>query len=295
MMYQQVLIFIKPEEPAALPLVKKIHTMISKNYPAIDIFTILSEKGFFKDSPKTDYIKTIDSKHIAERPTLAIVLGGDGTFLAANRYLYKHNAYITGVNLGRLGFLTEVEAEDLETHLLDVCKENVQIDSRPYFTAHVERNGEIILNPRPFINDAVLQRNSDEKMVFFDMAINGSFVTSARSDGLIVSTPTGSTAYNLSAGGPIVHPEQNALVVTPICPHTLSFRPAIVPAAEVRLTVTSNLAHLSLDGRQNQTLDEGDTVVVRPTEHKLNILHTGERNFYSLLRQKLRWVDAECP
>ena len=289
MQYKQAILFIKPEEPSALPLMKMVCSHLQD--AGIPTFTVHSEKGLFKASPTLKDVPTVDGINLPEGPTLAIVLGGDGTFLAASRYLHKHDAHITGVNLGRLGFLTEVEPEDIIGHLKCIAAGKTTIEERPYFLVHVERDGEKVFDPRPILNDAVLQRNSDEKMVQFDLSINGHFVTSARGDGIILSTPTGSTAYNLSSGGPIIYPTLDALVMTPISPHTLSFRPVIIPTGEVRLTSISQVGHLSLDGRRNMDVEEGDTVVIRKAEETLKIIHRMDRNFYDLLRRKLKWVE----
>lgn len=289
MQYNQAIVFIKPNEPSAIPLVKMLKEFCESR--GVTLFSVLSENGLFKDSPRIEGVTTVDAMRLPEGKTLAIVFGGDGTFLTASRYLYLHDAHITGVNLGTLGFLTEVEPEDLRDHVKNIFDSCTKVEERPYFMVHVERDGKRVFSPRPIVNDAVFQRNSDERMVYYDVSINGNFVTSSKGDGIIFSTPTGSTAYNLSSGGPIVYPTMDSLVMTPICPHTLSFRPVVIPADEVRLTALSPVGHLSLDGRQNMNLDEGDTVVIRKCDRRLKIIHQCERNFYDVLRNKLRWVE----
>lgn len=289
MQYNQAIVFIKPGEPSAIPLIEMLKEYFDEL--GLKFLSVLSEDGLFKNSPTVNGIETVDAMRLPDGKTLAIVLGGDGTFLTASRYIYSYDAHITGVNLGHLGFLTEIEPEDLLAHIKNIFDGCTTIEERPYFKVHVERGGDKLFEPRPILNDATLQRNSHEKMVHFDMSIDGRFVTSSRGDGLILSTPTGSTAYNLSSGGPIVYPTLDAMVMTPICPHTLSFRPVVIPAKEVRLTALNRVGHLSLDGRQNMTVDEGDTVVIRKCDRKLKIIHQCDRNFYDVLRRKLRWVE----
>jgi NAD+ kinase len=142
---------------------------------------------------------------------------------------------------------------------------------------------------QPFLNDAVLQRDAHEKMIEYAVDVGGKYMTAGKADGLIVASPTGSTAYNLSTGGPIVYPTVESLVLAPIAPHKLSFRPVVIPADEVVVTLRSPQAHLSLDGRANGVLKVGDKLIIRRSPHSLNLLHDAKRNFFDLLRLKLGW------
>ncbi len=221
---------------------------------------------------------------------LAIVLGGDGTFLSAAMAIYGKGIPICGVNLGNLGFLTEMDASDLQDSLEIIINECGHEERRPYYTCSIIKDDKPVWEEQPFINDAVLQRHPDNKMVKFTTHVNGKLMNSTRADGVIISTPTGSTAYNLSAGGPILHPDVPALTLSPICPHSLTFRPVVFPATTLQITLdNADPALLSLDGRANHEITSGSIMVVEPSPYTLTMLHAHKRNFFGLLRQKLQW------
>lgn len=230
---------------------------------------------------------------VPDETTLAVMLGGDGTFLLSTQALYGRHIPITGVNLGNLGFLAEASANNLLQHLdtLLMCNKRHQ-EQRPYYIAEfTDTKGNVV--EAPFVNDAVLHREACQKMVHFTLhaQLRGTdrLMTSTRADGLIVSTPTGSTAYNLSTGGPVIHPDTDALVLAPICPHALSFRPVVMPPAAIRVTLEDSEGTLSLDGQQWQKMTPGTEVVIKKSNHTFTILHTQQRNFFHTLRQKLGW------
>ena len=202
---------------------------------------------------------------------------------------------LLGVNRGRLGFLTDISPSDLEERLGKVLEGEYIEETRFLLDGHVERNGQ----PVGFgsaLNDVVLHPGKSTRMIGFDLFIDGHFVYSQRSDGLIVSTPTGSTAYSLSAGGPIMHPKLDAIVLVPMFPHTLSSRPIVVKGDSlIRLDVLErNRIHppVTCDGQVNMTARPGDAVVLRKKPHRLTLLHPLGHSFYASCRDKLRWSNA---
>jgi NAD+ kinase len=228
---------------------------------------------------------------VADRADMVIVLGGDGTMLNAARLVEKRSVPILGVNMGGLGFLTEVGGEHLYKTLERVFAKDYVIDERLMLRACLDRHGRSVAEAT-VLNDVVVTKGELSRMIAMTIAIDGQFVTSLRGDGLILSTPTGSTAYSMSAGGPIVSPSVNALVLTPICPHTLTHRPLLVPgAATLAVTLTSHDkgAMVTFDGQVGVAMTEGDTVTITPSRHRARLIRLPERTYYDVLRRKLKW------
>ncbi|MFZ2620621.1 MAG: NAD(+)/NADH kinase [Alphaproteobacteria bacterium] len=231
-----------------------------------------------------------DTKIAKSAKTIAFVLGGDGTFLTAADRLYGTEIPICGVNYGHLGFLTELNVDEFDAALDKLLGDTAVHERRPYFICTLTRQGKTLWNARPFVNDAVIQRQPDHRMVTLTIKVQDQLVTSTRADGMIVATPTGSTAYSLSTGGPILHPAVNGLVLAPICPHTLSFRPVVIPPRPVTLTLESeDHALISLDGRRTYPIKQGDTLHIEQSPHNATLRHTTQPHFFNLLRQKLNW------
>ncbi|MFT7144796.1 MAG: NAD+ kinase [Alphaproteobacteria bacterium] len=286
--FKTATIFIKPFTDGNSEIGIHLCSFLQKN--GVNPIIAQSPKGYFKDTPKIEGVETVDAYKVPEDDNLVIVLGGDGTFLSAVRYIHGKSCPITGVNLGNLGFLTETEAVNVTEHIGAILKGEEIEEKRPYFLVSVERKGKVFIEDRPIMNDAIIQRNSDEKMVSFSVQVGGKQVTNnTRGDGLIIATPTGSTAYNLSANGPIVYPLLDALILSPICPSKLSFKPIVIPPEELRITLETNIGHLSLDGRRNMVLEQGDVVTIKKSPHSLCLLHNNKRNFFDLIRTKLGW------
>lgn len=196
--------------------------------------------------------------------------------------------------MGGLGFLTEVRLENLYPSLERVFANDFVLDERLMLKTHVHRHGETVARG-VVLNDVVISKGTLARMIELKIAIQGQFVTNLRGDGLIVSTPTGSTAYSLSAGGPIINPAVQSLILTPICPHTLTHRPLIVPGnVEVEVTLTSkdDGAMATLDGQVGIAMTQGDTVVVQTSEHRTRLIRFPESHYYEVLREKLKWGDA---
>jgi len=224
---------------------------------------------------------------------LVIVVGGDGTLLKAARLLVDMDVRILGINLGRLGFLTDVSRHEMEARLDEIFAGRFQEESRFLLRAVVVRNGEETMHGDA-LNDVVLQKWNVARLIQFDTHIDGLFVTTQRADGLIVSTPTGSTAYALSGGGPILHPSLNAIALVPICPHTLSNRPIVVDAmSTVEIVVCDGQqtsAQLTFDGQTASALEPGDRVVIRRKDRPVRLIHPPDHDYFATLRTKLHWA-----
>jgi NAD+ kinase len=224
---------------------------------------------------------------------LIIVLGGDGSLLGAVRVLARHNVPVLGINRGTLGFLTDILPEEIETKVSDVLNGEYTEEKRFLLSSQVRRDGELIGRAEA-LNDVVVNSGTSAQMIEFDLFVDDEFVYRQRSDGLIISTPTGSTAYSLSAGGPIMHPKLDAVVLVPMFPHTLSSRPILVDGnSEIRiLIIDSNEIHPSVtcDGQVQITAMPGDTIFVKKKRHKMKLIHPLDHSFYASCRDKLGWV-----
>jgi len=231
---------------------------------------------------------------LATRSDMVLVLGGDGTMLSAARLLEERAVPILGVNMGGLGFLTEITLDQLYPALEKVFAQEFMVEERLMLRADIHRDGEHVAKAT-VLNDVVVSKGTLARMIEIQILIDGQFVTRLRGDGLIVSTPTGSTAYSLSAGGPIIHPTVQALILTPICPHTLTHRPLLVPrgvALEVTLTSQVEGAMATFDGQVGVALVQGDTVAIAVSEHRTQLIRLPDRTYYDLLRRKLKWGDS---
>jgi NAD+ kinase len=224
---------------------------------------------------------------------LVVVLGGDGTLLAVARN-YAGGPPLLGVNLGRLGFLTEVPRDELYPALIEILAGRYEVEPRSLLDIELVRDGDV---PRRFraLNDAVIAKSALSRIIDLRLAVDGRFVSRYRSDGLVVSTPTGSTAYNLSAGGPILHPRLPVAVLTPICPHTLTLRPLVVPDSaviEVTLETQTESVYVTVDGQEGTELAAGDRVRVTRAPDEVRLVRTAEpRSIFEGLRSKLHWGE----
>lgn len=224
---------------------------------------------------------------------LAVVFGGDGTFLGVARRLAPFRVPLLGINAGHLGFLTEAEPENLEETVQRVVDRSYELESRLMIEASVVREGRTVAQLKG-LNDAGIGKGSFARMVTIDAYVDGVYLDTYRGDGVIVSTPTGSTAYSLSGGGPLVVPHLNVMVITPICPHTLSSRPCVIDdQQDVRLVVhaTHDEVSLTLDGQETVMLRPGDEVWVRRSSDITTLVKWGDREFFDVLREKLRHSD----
>ena len=236
-----------------------------------------------------------EKDRLPARVDLMLVLGGDGTLLGMADRIAQSGADIPilGVNFGGLGFLTEVTLPELYPSLQAAIEGTAAIDARLTIRALTVRGG------RPFqerlvLNDVVVTHGALSRIIELSVSVDGLFVTRVRADGLIVSSPTGSTAYNLSAGGPILHPAVDGLVITPIAPHTVSHRPLVIPGASVvrlepHLDGSRDLVHVTFDGQSGFPLEADDVVVVSRGERPLRLIRATSRSYFEVLREKLKW------
>lgn len=227
------------------------------------------------------------------KPDFVVVLGGDGTLLSAARNAAVADIPILGVNLGSLGFLTEIRQDEIAKALAAVDSGHCEISPRWMLHCQVQRAGQCLAN-YDALNDVVLNQQAVARITEFEVRVNGMFVSLYKADGLIVSTPTGSTAYSLAAGGPILAPDVCGFVVTPVASHALTNRPLVVQdtaTIEIRLMVTREQAFLSVDGQLGEPLQEGDVVQCRKSKYQVKLFKLPDRNFFQVLRTKLKWGE----
>ncbi|WJN57945.1 MULTISPECIES: NAD(+) kinase [unclassified Pseudomonas] len=237
-------------------------------------------------------LQTCSRKNLGEICDLVVVVGGDGSMLGAARALARHKIPVLGINRGSLGFLTDIKPDELEVKVAEVLEGRFLEESRFLLEAEVRRHGEAI-GQGDALNDVVLHPGKSTKMIEFELFVDGHFVCSQKADGLIIATPTGSTAYSLSAGGPIMHPKLDAIVIVPMYPHTLSSRPIVVDGnSELKIVVADDLPIyplVSCDGQNHFTCAPGDTITVAKKPHKLRLIHPLDHNYYEACRTKLGW------
>jgi NAD+ kinase len=233
---------------------------------------------------------TADMAAIGQQADLAVVVGGDGTMLSVARSLVDYSIPLVGINRGRFGFLTDLSSDSMLASLDKILAGKYTLEQRMLLSAGIRRYGEMIDSGRA-LNDVVVNKSGGVRLIELEVYIDGQFVYRQRSDGLILATPTGTTAYSLSAGGPILHPTLNAIAMVPICPHTLSNRPiAINGSSNVEITlIHAEDARVHFDGQVQVALQKGDTVVVQRAENTVSLLHPEGHSHYGMLRDKLRW------
>ncbi|MBF0175750.1 MAG: NAD(+)/NADH kinase [Magnetococcales bacterium] len=252
--------------------------------------TVTEDAAVAIDIPKT-WAKRQKQSHLHENQDLMVVLGGDGTFIAASRHMGGADVPLLGINMGRLGFLTEIPHAEMAETLENVLAGHHSIEERMLLETTVVRAGEQVFSAFT-LNDVVIHKGEIARMIEFAVEVDDQFVCTSRADGLIVSTPTGSTGYALAAGGPIIHPALEAILLVPISPHTLTNRPIVLPAeGVVAVTLAPNDSDrmATLDGQTVCPLENGDRVLIRRARHRLKLMHTPNRSYYEILRSKLLW------
>lgn len=231
---------------------------------------------------------------VADASQLLLVLGGDGTMLAAARLAAPRKIPILPINMGSLGFLTSFTLDELYPALEETLAGNSSVNQRVMLEAEIVRAGSAIESQRA-LNDVVIHKGVLARMIQLELSINSDFVCRYRADGLIVSSPTGSTAYSLSAGGPIVHPAVEAFIITPICPHMLTDRPVVVRdycCLEVKLNGDTESVYLTLDGQRGVPLEPTDVVRVTRAKEQLQLIQPPKKPYFEILRNKLKWGEA---
>ena len=257
----------------------------------IEVF-IEEELGNLLGFPRlASYLNCVERHRIPDCAEMIIVLGGDGTLLSVARLIKNQGVPILGVNLGGLGFLTEIRLDEVYQALEKVIQGDFKTDKRVMLRAGVIRKGERLAEFH-VLNDAVIDKGALARIIDLETTIDGEYLTTFKSDGLIISTPTGSTAYNLSAGGPIVYPSLHTVIITPICPHTLTNRPIMVPdEVEIRVVLKAKNQEvaLTLDGQQGFSLEYEDVVEIKKRETDILLIKSPFRTYFEVLREKLKW------
>ena len=267
--------------PRRVGLIKKIDDADTDRF-AEELAAWLSERGVW-----------VERDRVEAGQDLLVVLGGDGTLLRVAERAAAHGIPVIGVNMGSLGFLTELSVAEAKMALARIFNEEVVIESRMMLRVSAESGLAAYA-----LNDIVINKNATDRLLKLTTYAGGDFITTYRADGLVFSTPTGSTAYNLSAGGPLVYPGADCVIITPICPFMLSSRPIILPSC---LTITSEFigrgdgecAHVLVDGKYFVAMESGEQLEIRAAEHPLLLLAISERDYFSVLRGKLHWGNRD--
>lgn len=284
---------------------KKIGIIGRQNTPGtldtlITLENFLNHKGltlFFEQEtasslPKVNTHSVVTREELGKKADLIIVVGGDGSLLNAVHAIIDDNTPVLGINRGRLGFLTDIHPTELQAQINAVLEGQYEEEKRFLLQAEILRENNVILS-HDALNEVVLYAGDVARMIEFEVYINDQYVYSQRSDGLIVATPTGSTAYALSGGGPILHPSLNAIVLVPMFPHTLTSRPIVIDAdITIELVVAPSLEiypGISCDGKPPTMLNSGDRIRINKKKQLLRLIHTKDYNFYQTLRTKLHW------
>lgn len=237
--------------------------------------------------------KSVPAAEIPELVDIILVFGGDGTFLRVARLACEHGTPILGINLGGLGFLTEITVEEIYPMMERILSGDYEIEDRQMLRTTVRR-GKTGAKHYEVLNDVVINKEAVARIIDLEIYIEGSHVTTYKADGIILSTPTGSTAYSLSAGGPIVHPALPVTIITPICPHTLTNRPLVVSnemKVEIKITTQEPDTYLTLDGQIGIRLKTGDVIEVRKSDTVVKLIKSPFRDYFTILKTKLMWGE----
>jgi NAD+ kinase len=283
---QRIGVVVKPNKPEAEPVLRELAAWLTERGCEValdqEAAAVFPETG--AGVPRAEVVAWSD---------LVVVLGGDGTILSVARLIGSREVPILGVNLGGLGFLTEITLDELIPTLEAVLRNEFAVSRRLALTARVLRGGAAIASFEA-LNDAVITKTALSRIVDLETYVNGEYVATFRADGLIVSTPTGSTAYCLAAGGPIIYPTLPAVVIIPICPHTLTNRPLVVPDSAVVEIIQGSAGedvHLTVDGQVGVGLRCRDVVSLKRSDRTITLIKSPKLNYFQLLRTKLKWGE----
>lgn len=282
-------VVVKPHQPDALATLCRLTEWLNQLNVTLVVTPDLDHERIEHDTGCV--VPVVANEEIARQVDMMLVLGGDGTMIATSRLIGDTEVPVMGVNYGGMGYLAEFRIEEMFAALEPVLAGDYKLERRLMLAVELLRGDELVTRNR-VLNDVVVNKSALARIIEIETYLDGQFVNSFRADGLIVATPTGSTAYNLSAGGPIIFPSMNAVVITPICPFTLSNRPIVVPddsLIEVRLKTEKEEVALTLDGQVGFPLAAGDHVVIRKSKTTFNLVQPKNRNYFDLLRDKLKW------
>jgi NAD+ kinase len=285
MQFSTIGIIVKPEAAVVRDTLSRLIAYL--NNKQIKVLLDESARGICKGTDKT-----LPRSELARQSDLVITIGGDGTILNAARSIADEDVPLVGINIGRLGFLADISPDDFETALDKILNGEYLKAERFMLSASVLRDGKVLFSSDA-LNDVVMHVRDVARMIDFETRVNGKFVNHQRADGLIVATPTGSTAYALSSGGPILHAGLQAIALVPICPHTLSNRPLVVKADSViEIIVGDNphaIAQITCDGQTSHDVAHGDVIKIQRKEKSLTLLHPPGHSYFEILRAKLHW------
>ena len=278
-------IITKPNSPAASAIVPRLLDWLHARGLGVRID---QDTAFYAGG-----VKGMAREEVPEGCDLVIVLGGDGTLLSAARAIGRREIPLFPVNVGGLGFLTAISRDEIYPELERAFRGEHRIANRRLLNTEVQRAGQVVASFEA-LNDAVLTKSSLARMIDLDTYVDEQFVCAYKADGLIISTPTGSTAYSLSAGGPIIFPKVEAICITPICPHMLTNRPVLVPdnsVIRVHSRGPEESVYLTIDGQVGTPIQEGDIIVFRSSNYSLRLIRPPHQMFFDVLRQKLKWGE----
>ena len=287
-MFSRVILYGRAHRanPAVMETLKKIASLLDKK--GLDVVSETDTLSFF---PQLS-VPLLERSDMGKPGDLIVVVGGDGTMLSAARLAIKVNVPVVGVNRGRLGFLTDISPNDLDNQFNALLKNEFYEEQRFLLSTRIFEENHIYFEGDA-LNDVVLMQGDEPHLIIFDLYINDLFVCSHRSDGLIIATPTGSTAYSLSAGGPIMDPSLNAIVIVHMMSHRLNSRPIVISANDkIVLHINEKNEHrprVSCDGHARQLIKPGQTISIQKNAQQLRLLHPKTHNYYDVLRKKLGW------
>lgn len=280
--FHKIALIAFKDDALILPTIKRIQKLLNTH---ADVFVHAPDLKQFIPNDQQSSIE-----YLQQNADLIISIGGDGTLLNCARAFVNFNIPLLGINLGRLGFLADVSLENLDDSFLEILRGEFTKEERFFIQGDIE--SESNKESSIALNDIILHSREAVRMIEFEVFSNHQLIHRQRADGLIVSTPTGSTAYSLSGGGPIIHPSLDVLAIVPICPHTLSNRPIILPSnkhIEINVIENSTPTQISFDGQSNQLLSANDKLTIHQFEKKITLLHPKNYDYFEILRAKLNW------
>ncbi len=286
---RRVGVVVKPNQPEAVKTICQVVEWLASRGITVIVDPTIEHEPIENETGCA--IEVREREDLAANADVLLVLGGDGTMISTARFLGDSDVPVLGVNFGTLGYLAEFRIDELLPALQSILEGNYRLDRRVMLTVEHWQGDQCSTRNR-VLNDIVINKSALARIIEIEAFFNGMYVNSFRADGLIVSTPTGSTAYNMSAGGPVIYPSMNAVVVTPICPFTLSNRPIVVPddaQIELRLKTEEQDVALTLDGQIGIPLEATDRVLIHKSKTTFNLVQPTNRNYFDVLRDKLKW------